>query len=57
MAPWMWVVIGVAAVLFLLLLFRPGRAGYRRGPAVVAPGPRRRWWGGGWRRRPLARRW
>lgn len=54
MEPWVWVIIAVAAVLFLLLLLRPGRRTVvRRGAG--APAPRRRWFAP--RRRPVARRW
>jgi hypothetical protein len=43
MEPWVWVVIAIAAVLFLLLLFR-GRAGGRRVVRrPVGPRRRRRW--------------
>jgi hypothetical protein len=44
MEPWVWVVIAVAAVLFLMLLFRGrSRAGGRR--VIVKRGaPRRRRW-------------
>ena len=52
MEPWVWVIIAIAAVLFLLLLFRStgGRRVVTRRPAGAAPRFR-------WRRRPVARRW
>ena len=42
MEPWVWVVIAVAAVLFLMLLFRSrGRTGGRR--VIVKRGGASRW--------------
>jgi hypothetical protein len=44
MEPWVWVVIAIAAVLFLMLLFRSrGRTGGRR-VIVKRDAPRRRRW-------------
>jgi hypothetical protein len=40
MAPWVWVIIAIAAVLFLLLLFRPARTVGGRRTIVRRP---RRW--------------
>jgi len=47
MQPWVWVIIAVAAVLFLLLLFRRPAGGRR----PVAGRPAARPWGRPWRRR------
>ncbi|HET7236078.1 MAG TPA: hypothetical protein VFK59_06565 [Actinomycetota bacterium] len=44
MEPWVWVIIGVGAVLLLLLLFRSRTSGHRRTVIVRRdPGRRRRW--------------
>ncbi len=40
MEPWVWVIIGVAAVMFLLLLFRSRRPAARR-PIIRRPVRRR----------------
>jgi hypothetical protein len=60
MQPWVWVVIAIAAVLFLFLLFRPGRGVGARRVVVnrrVAGGPRRPLLARPWGRRQAARRW